>query len=642
MKENKPYAGRKYLCLARCSTAQQAGTSIPDQLKLLRAFGDEQGMQYIDSIALDGVSGSIPGARTEIQQIIHRKNTANDFDVLLVQDMSRFTRSGAEHGMKLEGDLNMAEIDVIFVADHLPEGDHSSIIKSVGFYAAQQTAKSLSFAVTRGLMSSLEQGRIAHALRPPYGVDRMLVSLDGKPLHVIRNLSDGTQQKLCPETGEVLATFEAEQGRNRSTHYRMQSNEKVVLIPGDPDRVKVVQQMFRRRLIDGWAGFRIARELDDMGIRSGKSKPWCVKSINEILKNPVYTGIGIANRYSQGIYNRRSANAPKPSLTNRKTLAKRKRPKCQIRPREEWIEVEHSQLRNYLGDLRDKAVAWQKEQLKKQDGSRIKTPASKDRHADSSYFLKGILKSSDGHPLTGRTTGTPKHRYYAIHRGFTTPKRDKTMRRLIPADLLERTVLNVIRDVLLSTPDCKERLIKQIENQRKQKEMSETDLAKLESQRMKISQQIELAIDSLGTIGKQAVKEKLQQLEAKLTAVVQQIEQACRTQKADNRPAESIADEIIEKLTKIATTIKMLPMPPLRSILTMLIARLEVDMATKAFQIELEIPAWTDENALCLEGKSVQRPADEAQIRFTLDLANCSYRRIGRTPCFDCHRKRAA
>lgn len=641
MKENKPYAGRKYLCLARCSTAKQAGTSIPDQLKLLRAFGDEQEMQYVDSISLDGVTGSVPGARTEIQQIIHRKNTANDFDVLLVQDMSRFTRSGAEHGMGLERDLNMAEIDVIFVADRLPEGDHSSIIKSVGYYAAQQMAKSLSFAVARGLMSSLEQGRIAHCIRPPYGIDRLLISTDGKPLHIIRNLSDGTQQKLHPETGEVLTTFEAEQGSRRAAHYRMQSNEKVVLVPGDPERVKAVQHMFRRRLIDGWAGFRIARELDDMGVRSGNGNPWCVTSINNILKNPAYTGIGIANRYSQGIYNRRSATAPKPSLTNRKTLDKRKRPKSHIRPRQEWIEVEHPQLRNYLGDLRDKAIAWQKEQLKKQDASRIKTPSSKDRHVDSSYFLKGILKSIDGHPLTGRTAGM-KHRYYAIHRGFTTPKRDKTMRRLIPADALERAVLDIVRDVLLSTPDLKNRLINQIEAQRKAKEKGETDLAKLESQREKIAQQIELAIDALGIIGKDAAKAKLQQLEAKLTAVIQQIEQAHGKQKSDDRSADSIAGEIIAKLTKAAATMQKLPMPTLRSLLMTLIARLEIDMATKTVEIEIAIPAWTSEKTLCLDDKSFQKPVNEAQMRFTLDLAKCSYRRVGRTPCFECHRKRAA
>ena len=642
MKENNPLAGRRYLCLARCSTAQQADTSIPDQLRLLRAFGDDNGMTFTDQVVLDGVTGSVPGARNDIEKVIHRKRAADDFDVLLVQDMSRFTRGGAEHGMKLEYDLNAAGIDVIFVADHLPEGDHSSIIKTVGFYAAQQMAKSLSFAVTRGLMSSLEQGRIAHTLCVPYGVDRLLVSLDNKPLHVIRNLSDGTQQKLHPETGAVLATFETGRGKNRAMHYRMQSNEKVVLVPGDPERADAVRHMFRRRLVDGWAGFRIARELDALGIRSGNGKPWAVTSINNILRNPVYTGVGIANRYSGGIYNRRSKNAPKPSMTDRKTLANRKQPKQQIRPRDEWIEVELPMLHDYLGDLRERAVAWQNDQLKKQDGSRITTPSSKDRHIDSSYFLKGLLKSADGHPLTGRTVGNPKTRYYSIHRGFTTPKRDKTMRRLIPAEPLERAVLDLVRDVLLATPDLKDRLAKQIESRREQDGRNGVDLAQMEAEREKITQQIEFAIDSLGSIRRDAAKFKLQQLEAKLTAVVDRIEQARSSEQPDRRSAEAIAAEMVGELTKVAATIRTLPPPTLRSLLATLIRRLEVDMATKAVEIDLAVPAWSNGNALCLEDKAVQGFVFQAQHEIPLDSAECGYCRIGRAPCFDCRRTQRA
>jgi hypothetical protein len=642
MTENdNSYAGRRYLCQIRCSTNQQIDTSIPDQQKLLRAFGDQYDMIYVDSVILEGVTGSVPGARNDIEQIIQRKKTANDFDVLLVQDVSRLTRAGAEHGMKLKYDLAAAGIEVIFANEGIRTGDHGGIIDSVGFYAAQQYAKSLSFAVTRGLMSSLENGRIAHTLCIPYGVDRLIVSLDNRPLHVIRNLSDGTQQKLDPKTGVVLATFESQRGSNSARHYRMQSNEKVVLVPGAPERVEVVRHMFRRRLIDGWAGFRIARELDQMGIRSGSGKPWCVTSINSILKNPVYTGVGIANRYSAAIYNRRSKHSPKPSMTDRKTLAHRKKPKQQVRPRNEWIEIEHPMLRDYLGDLRDRASAWQKEQLTKQDRSRLKTRSSKDRHVGSSYFLKGILKSTDGHRLTGRTVGNPKTRYYAIHRGFTTPKLDKTMRRLIPAEQLERAVLDMVRAMILETPGLKDRLVAQIEIQRKQNNAAATDLTKLEKERAKLAQQIEFVIDSLGSVGQQAAKAKLQQLESKLTAVTEQIERARSTAKTDERSAEAVADDMIAKLTKVAGTLQAFPMPALRSLLMTLIDRLEVNMATKGIQITLAIPADMGANALCLEDKSVQKSVNQAQMKIPLESAECSYRRIDRTPCFDCRRRAA-
>jgi hypothetical protein len=72
-----------------------------------------------------------------------------------------------------------------------------------------------------------------------------------------------------------------------------------------------------------------------------------------------------------------------------------------------------------------------------------------------------------------------------------------------------------------------------------------------------------------------------------------------------------------------------------------LISRLEVNMATKAVEIDLAIPAEMEKNALCLEDKSVQRSVNQAQMKIPLESADCRYRRIGRTPCFDCRRRAA-
>ena len=50
-------------------------------------------------------------------------------------------------------------------------------------------------------------------------------------------------------------------------------------------------------------------------------------------------------------------------------------------------------------------------------------------------------------------------------------------------------------------------------------------------------------------------------------------------------------------MTKLAGTLSTLPMPALRSLLTTLIAHLEVDIATKAVAIDIAMPDWTDKNA---------------------------------------------
>ncbi len=606
MKDTSIYRGRRYVCLVRCSTTEQADTSIPDQLKLLRAFGDQHGMVYVDQVVLEGVTGSVPGARTDIADIITRKRDRDDFDVLLVQDVSRLTRAGAEHGMKLKYDLSAAGIEVLFAAEGLPTGDHGGIVETVGFYAAQQYVKSLSFATTRGMMSSLERGRTAHCQRPPYGVDRLYVSLDGKPLHIIRNLPDRTQIQLHPDTHAVIQTFGVN-AKGKSQHYRMQPNERVMLVPGDPDRVTAIRHIYRRHLNDGWKGFRIARELDGMGIHSESGQSWCVTSINYILANPVYTGRGIANRFTSAVYHKRSTNAPTKVQSSRQSLAQRKKPPQHVRPKAEWMSIEHPLLNDLLGDLRDRAIAAHESKLARQINGHVVATASRDRHVDSPYILKAILKSKQGgHAMSGRTTGTPPTRYYAVHRGFTAPKHDKLMRRQINAEELEKAVLGVVRDVLLTADDLKVRLVEEIERQRSSTRINPNDAAKLEAEKQKLTNQIELTIDSLGTVGKDAAQRKLRELESKLIAVTAKLDAAKTTMPSIKKPASIIADEIIAKLKSMGQRLGEISPKSLREIFFLLITRLEVDLADKSVEIELALPSWATMDGLCLDDKSAR------------------------------------
>jgi hypothetical protein len=302
--------GKRYIALVRCSSPHQADTSIPDQLRLLAAFAEENQMVRVDDVVLDGVTGSIPGARNDIAELIRRKEEKDDFDVLLVQDLSRFTRGGAEHGMKLEYDLLAVGVQVVFVSDNLPEGDHSGIIKSVGFYAAKQHAKAISFAAARGQMSALTQGRTVYCSAPPYAIDRLYVAANGRPLHIIRNLPDGTQHKLDPNSKAIMGTFRRNDVRGHSNHYRRQANEHVVLVPGADEQVETVRDVYRWSLVEGWGHWRIAKELNARGIPSATVSGWSTSSVANILRNPIYTGYGIANRYTLAVYNMRSPNSP--------------------------------------------------------------------------------------------------------------------------------------------------------------------------------------------------------------------------------------------------------------------------------------------------------------------------------------------
>jgi hypothetical protein len=200
MRERK-LQGKRYVALVRCSSTAQSDTSIHAQEELLAAFARENGMFCAGTVELAGVTGSVPGIRSDIDRLIERKRQGDDFEVVLLQDATRFTRSGPAHGLKLLYELRAAGLEVVFVKDDLPAGDLGDVMRGLQFFSGKEQSRSIAHAVARGASLSLKEGRCAHCKAPPYGVDRLYTTEAGEPKHIIRNLLDGTQVKLHPETG---------------------------------------------------------------------------------------------------------------------------------------------------------------------------------------------------------------------------------------------------------------------------------------------------------------------------------------------------------------------------------------------------------------------------------------------------------
>src|SRR5205085_10133720 len=133
---------------------------------------------------------------SDLDELIRRKKEQDDFDVVLVQDASRLTRSGPAHGMHVLFELRSLGADVVSIKDDFPEGDMGDVMRTLQYYSAKQQAEGIAFASTRGASASLYMGKTAHCKAPPFGIDRLYCSEDGQPKHIIRNLPDGTQVKL--------------------------------------------------------------------------------------------------------------------------------------------------------------------------------------------------------------------------------------------------------------------------------------------------------------------------------------------------------------------------------------------------------------------------------------------------------------
>lgn len=644
--------GKRYIALARCSTAGQADTSIPDQLQLINTFANENQMIHVSDVELDGVTGSIPAARTDIDQIIQRKKTKNDFDTLLVQDTSRFTRGGIAHGSKLEWDLKSVGIQVIFVMDNIVNGDFADLHKAFLYMSGQQHAKSISMAASRGSMSSLLADRSAHCRLPPYGIDRLYIKEDGKPSHIIRNLPDGTQVKLDPETRAVLDRFGRNAGRGTPQHYIKQKNEKIVLIPGAPEAVGAINLIFRKYHLENWGFCRIAEELNAQGIPASRGKQWATGTIRLIIRNPIYLGVGVANRESTGIYSVRSPNQPLPSHIDASMLATDKMPTRKLRPRSEWFERQEKALETMLApDVR--AAALSKLDALMDKLAHVPQPKStKDRHIENEYFLKHILTSKQGgHPMTGRRSGrTGKlRRYYGVSKGTSIPIRGSILKKMLQADPIEQAVIAELQKLLAAKDDLRQSVEKIVRGQIAIAPQDNIDVAALKKERAAVAAKLSFVIDELDEASRDAVKEKITQLQRQLHALDDKILAATQGNPADQMDADKIITAIMKQLDDLAKSIQQLPPAALRNVIQLFVAKLEGDLKTKSISMELNLPKWaiSDDKAIrtaCASTTDLHASQEHRHTATDAVLAqiDCQRQKQGRSYCYDCVRRKAA
>ena len=340
--------GRRSIVLRRCSTVGQVERSIGNQTVDIERLISANNVTVVKTFELEGVTGSVPGARTDIDEIIALKRSGVDFDLLICSNSDRFTRSGQGHGGNLLWDLEGEGITVYFAAEGLFSDDRlQRMMLGFLFDAAQQTAISISRSATLGVTNRYLEGRLPHSRAPIYGLDRMYYTGD-RDLHIIRALPDGTQHMIDPTTGDVLRSFGQNPTKGTPVHYIKQKNEDVRLIPGDPARVAVVHLIFELVYVERRSFHSIAKQLNDANIPSPRGLEWEGDAVKSISINPTYVGLLRRGVTTQAIYFKAARGSPAPSEVVAKELRERKKPRLRRRPGEEWLMREDPILRDFL------------------------------------------------------------------------------------------------------------------------------------------------------------------------------------------------------------------------------------------------------------------------------------------------------
>jgi site-specific DNA recombinase len=417
----------------RRSTDKQ-DESLGQQRAKLEAFAKVRGWDLVVVHCDDAISGS-EMHRPGLDALVSDAVTRDDVDIVLAWDRNRLARpKDALDGMLLERKLMEAGKRVIYAATG-QEADRSftsGLISYVEHHQYGDYLRKLSRDTMRGLVARAERGMWPGG-PIPFGYDRLILGEASKPLRIIRDLDDGGQAIIQPDTGVVLETL------SNGQRHKKQDHESVTLIPSEPGRVRALRKMFA----DFAAGkpSRVLRdELNAAGFRTSRGSRFTVQTILPILENPAYLGRCVYNRRTLSKWHRHTSGQS----------VERHDGGVEKRPASDWITHENAWPALVDADTFDQVQARRK-------ACRERTTHYRGTAMKADYLLTGLFFCGVcGGKMTGQTCTSGKGyktRYYVCGRHSAGHKHECPKRYTVPAQVVEDHLLTVIRQDLAKLRD---------------------------------------------------------------------------------------------------------------------------------------------------------------------------------------------
>ncbi len=267
----------------RMSTDHQK-YSTENQADIIAIYAEQRGFQIVRTYEDSGKSGLRLDGRDALQRLIADVRSGNtDFEAVLVYDISRWGRfQNADESAFYEYTCKEAGISIHYCAEQF-ENDGSigaTIIKSVKRAMAGEYSRELSVKVFTGQCRLI---RLGYRQGGPagYGLRRQLIDERGEPK---AELSRGEQKSL--------------------------QTDRVVLTPGPPAEVELVQRLYRMFVVQRRSESEIAAALNAEGVTTDLGRPWTRGVVHQVLTNEKYIGNNVYNRISFKLKQKRVANPP--------------------------------------------------------------------------------------------------------------------------------------------------------------------------------------------------------------------------------------------------------------------------------------------------------------------------------------------
>ena len=220
----------------RVSTDNQTELSPDSQIKEIRKYAKQHGYIVPNEFIFrdDGISGRRAEKRPEfIRMIATAKQKPAPFSAVLLWKFSRFARN-QEESIFYKGMLSKNDIEVKSISEPIVNGPFGSLIERIIEWFDEFYSINLSGEVKRGMTEKVTRGGAVSI--PAFGYDIV-------------------------------------------------DKEYVI----NPETAPIVRQIYADYL-GGMGAIQIARKLNDMGIRTTRGNLWENRTIDYILRNPVYIG----------------------------------------------------------------------------------------------------------------------------------------------------------------------------------------------------------------------------------------------------------------------------------------------------------------------------------------------------------------
>src|ERR1700733_10579089 len=263
-------AGRAAMYVRMSTEHQQYSTE--NQAEAIKKYALQRNLVIVKSFVDHGRSGLTLSGRLALLELLQEvQSGAADFEVILVYDVSRWGRfQDSDESAYYEYRCKRTHVQVHYCAEQF-ENDGSptsALLKTIKRSMAAEYSRELSVKVFAGQSRLTELGFRQRGLGG-YGLRRQLVGLDG----VVK---------------QVLA-----KGERKSIQ-----NERIILIPGPEEEVKVVRMIFDLYTAEGMGVRRIAAFLNKKGLQPDGRWRWTRDAVYTLLTNPKYVGANVYNRTS--------------------------------------------------------------------------------------------------------------------------------------------------------------------------------------------------------------------------------------------------------------------------------------------------------------------------------------------------------